>query len=249
MGDLHGGKGYRFHGQDEALATDHNGFFGQPVLSIPSYHLWDTPGYHSQDSPNSSNIVNAPVQDGSYMQRGFYGSAASHVPGLMSSTTPARHNIDDMNFGLTSVQQSNDQFGLQAPEMNFNFNEQAAAQTPGEYGHIASQYDLGQFSHQPFHQIPTKTQEHDDDCESVGTCTTDCDSNCDLADPCTDESCAGRDDACTDRHCPEKDCPDTNCPEKMPSEVVVAAATLAAFGGDPPQQRRHDTTYQGEPRL
>lgn len=249
MGDSHDGKAYRFHDQDGILPMDQNDFFGQPALPVASYHFWGAPGYHPQNSSNNSNVANGQVQDGDYMQRGFYGSASSHLPGLMSTTTGPRPSINDMTLGLSSAQHLNHQFSLHAPDMSLGFNGQAATQSPGQCCHITQQYELQQYSHPPFQQIPIKTQQQDDDCISVGSSTTDCDSNCGLADPCTDESCAGRDDACTDRHCPEKDCPDTNCPEKMPSEVVVAAATLTAFGVEPPQQQRHDTSYQGEPRL
>jgi hypothetical protein len=246
MGDSHNGNGDRFHHEGDIVPLDHNSFFGHPDLSLASYNFWDTPGYHSH---NGSNIANGPVQDGNYLQRGFYGSGTSQLQGFMPTTTQSRHSINDMNLGFSSVQQSIHQFGLQSPEMSYDFNGEAASQTTGQYGYIPSQYELQQSSHPPFPQAAVETQEQDNDCESVGSATTDCDSNCDLADPCTDESCAGRDDACTDRHCPEKDCPDTNCPDKMPSEVVVAAATLAAFGVEPPQQHGHEPTHQGKPLL
>jgi hypothetical protein len=222
---------------------DQGDFFGQSELSLASYNNgWDSPACHSH---NGLNIGSGPLHDDTFSQRGFYNPAASHLQGLLPGNTQSRPSFSHMSLGYPSVQQPNQPFNLQGSEMSFSFNDQAAlSQITGQYGYAATQYQ--QYPQHQFQEIPLKKQGQDDDNESVGSATTDCDSNCGLADPCTDESCASREDACTDKHCPEKDCPDTNCPEKMPSEVVVAAATLAAFGVGPSHQQSHVLGHQGK---
>lgn len=249
MGDSRNENGTGFRRPDGIIPLDHGDFFDQPDFALSSYGFLDQRGdmdFHSHYAPR---IVNGPVQDDSYLQRGFYASGPNHLHGVMLSSAHSRHVMSDMNLGYSTLQHSDQHLSLQAPDMSMGFNGQATSQTPGQYDYIPFQYDLHENSHQNLTLTPVESQERDEDNESVGSATTDCDSDCELADPCTEESCADRDDACTDRHCPEKDCPDTNCPEKMPTEVVVAAATLAAFGGGPPPPQQSHDIPQGKPRL
>ena len=243
MGDSHNNRRDRFHRPDGIVP---NGFFDPPqfygfVHQQPDMNL---------QSHYGTGVANGPVQDDQYLQRGFYSTGNNHLQGSMAPPVQSRHGLTDLNLNYQHPMQV---FGLQVPDMSFVGNGQTGSHMTGQYGNVSNvpiHYGLHQDYQQPYHQTGMEVQERDDDVESVLSATTDCDSNCDLADPCTEEECAGRDDACTDRQCPEKDCPDTNCPEKMPSEVVVAAATLAAFGGGleppPPQQANYGISRRGK---
>ncbi|KAB5536441.1 hypothetical protein GE09DRAFT_327874 [Coniochaeta sp. 2T2.1] len=224
MGDSHNDRRDRFHGPDGIVPNgffDHPGFYG-------FVHQQEDMNLQSQYGTGGAN---GQVQDDQYLQRGFYSTGPSHLQGSMAPPPRSRQGLSNMNLNYQHPMQT---FGLQLPDMSFAQSGQTRSHVAGQYGNMGNipiHYGHHQGYQQPYQQIGMGVQARDDDDESVFSATTDCDSNCGLADPCTEEECADREDACTDRLCPEKDCPDTNCPEKMPSEVVVAAATLAAFGG------------------
>ena len=248
MGDSHNGKGDGFH-QGGNVPLDHSSIYDQHLFLASSYNFMDprpVPDAQSQYGPELSNNA---VQHDSYQQRGFYGSGPNHFHGGQPPSANSRHSIHGVDFGYSPVEQSIQQFhSLQAPELSFGFNGHVSSPHAGEYDFMSLPYDQQHSSHQLFDQTVT-APDQDEDNQSVGSVTTDCDSQCDLEDACTGEECASEEDACKDKECPGAVCTGTDCPEKMAPDVVSAAATLATFAVEPPQQQSYNTSQPGKSRL
>jgi hypothetical protein len=177
-----------------------------------------------------------------YRSNAYNGTPASTLLRNKSITAnlenpDASHNL--FQYSLSGSALSYNDQEIFSPNDDKHHTNRSWTETYGQYVPQLSQTGINRTEQQML-------QDQDRQWEACSVTT--CDSRCDLSDPCTGEACANEVDACTDRTCPEKNSSDGNdLSNKLPPEVVNAAAALANIGGMPDY---HDQGYglpqQGE---
>lgn len=162
----------------------------------------------------------------------------SSTPKGTLANTALRNKFMPANMENSYAGQNIFQYDLLGPTMDYNdhgifganddkqHENRSWTETYGQYVPQMSQTGINRTGEQIL-----QNQDHQWEACSVTTC----DSRCELSDPCTGEACANEVDACTDRTCPEKNDVDISdlSKNKLPAEIVNAAAALANIGGMP----------------
>lgn len=224
MGDSQEVRGFVFRQNGAPLPFNGNGF------SLSYDYLSSAPdlGFQAFDG---SGMANTSARHGPNIQSGTEPMISSGLNYAFNQFAPGRVSLrqrpSEANSGDSYSHLPDHRLTQPLPDSTtLGFKTLLDAYNQGQYNWP----DTSDIAVSSFQQTPLFGQE--DDTRSVISESTDCDSHCQLGDPCTGEACANEVDACTDKNCPEKNCPDTDCPAKLPSEVADAAATLAAIGGD-----------------